>query len=226
MSSVTITFRGVDGALKELRALPDQLREAAKEAAQRTAESTRKRAITLTTQRYNLDAEPLEPYVTTGYTGTGGRTDGWASVRLLARPIPVSEFKPQVRMRSFRLVSRGTKPKTYTRRLPTIYVQRFRSGSPKHLHPYFPLYTRENGPLPPADSVRKRVGKTKIGRVVNGVGYEGNKLTGVRYYTFPKQFLREIRPQLVRFVGDSGQIELRSAFRKRFKGQRVLRGPR
>ena len=225
MGRVSVTLGGLDGALTEVGALPAAAREAANAAAELTARATRLEAIRLTTRRYNLDADTLDPYVVGSY-GKGGRTDGWSSVTLLARPVPIQVFNPAVRMRTFRLVSRGRRPKTYSRSLPTIVVKRMRQGSAKQLHPYFPLHQRTSGPLSPGDAVRRRIGSGRgDGRSVK-TPYSGNKLTGVRYYTFPKRFLDEIKPQLVEFVGDRGQVELRGALRKRLRDQRVLRGPR
>jgi hypothetical protein len=215
VASFDVTLKGSDRALKELGALPGLTEQAGIEAANVTAKGTRQYALKLTTQRYNLDVEDLEPFIALREATT---PRGGASVTLKARAIPISAFKPQVRIQSFRLVSRGNKPKTYTRRLPTIYVQRFRSGSPKHLHPYFPLHQRTDGALSPTDRVRRLVaskGKT---------GDYTDRLTGVRYYTFPKRFLNEIRPKLAAYVGERGSVELNAAFRKRLAGQRVLRG--
>lgn len=210
MKRVEVTFRGIDGAIGEISALPDQLKEAAREAAALTAAATRKKAITLTTLKYNLDEQTLDPYVTTGYTGTGGRSDGWASVRLLARPIPISVFNPTVRMRNVRIAKRAGG--SYVRKLPTIWVKRFRAGGLKQLKPFFPLHQRTDGAT--TDEIRRRIGSGR------------ERLTVPRFYTFPKRFLDEIRPQLVAFVGERGQVELNGAVRKRLRGQRVLRGPR
>lgn len=209
MSRVSVTFRGLDGALRELSAL-HALREVARTAADLTAAATRKKAIQLTTRRYNLDEDTLAPFVTLGQTGTAGQTDGYASVRLMARPIPIAVFNPTVRMQPVRIAKRNGG--TYTRRLPTVWVKRFRSGGAKQLKPFFPLEQRVDGAT--ADSIRRRIG---AGR---------DRLTGPRFYTFPKRFLDEIRPQLVEFVGDRGSGELQGAYRKWLKGQRVLRGPR
>lgn len=124
-------------------------------------------------------------------------------------------------------MSHGQRPRAYTRTLPTIWVKRFRNGSAKQLGAYFPLHQRTSGALAGGESVRRRVGSNASGRGVSrDAQYEGNKLTGVRYYTFPKRFLAEIQPQLVEFVGSRGQVELRAAYRKWFRGQRVLRVPR
>lgn len=223
---VSIELSGMEGALADAGALAGLQQAAGDEAAGETARATRGYAIQLTTRRYNLSEDDLEPYVVGSY-GTGGRSDGWSSVRLLARPIPISTFRPEVRMRSFRLMSRGRRPRAYTRTLPTVWVKRFRNGSAKQLGGYFPLHQRSSGTLAGGESVRRRVGGNASGRGVSRDGqYEGNKLTGVRYYTFPKRFLAEIQPQLVEFVGSRGQVELRAAYRKWFRGQRVLRGPR
>lgn len=207
---VEITLSGLEGALAELSALPADAQAAAQEATQAVARSTKRRAITLTTQRYNLSADALDPFVEIG--PVGNTPYGGASVTLRARPIPISAFAPQVRMRTFTLTS--SRGRTYTRKLPTILVKRFRKGGAKPLRPFFPLRQRSDGPLAASDDVRRRIGQAR------------ERLTVPRFYTFPKRFLDEIRPQLVEHVGAQGSVELRAAWRKRHKGYRVLRGPR
>lgn len=213
---VDITLSGLEGALADLSALPADAKAAVQEAVQAVARSTKRRAIKLTTQRYNLDEETLDPYVALGKTGI--TPYGGASVRLKARPIPISVFSPQVRMKTFTLTS--SRARTYKRKLPTVLVKRFRKGGAKPLKPFFPLRQRANGPLAASDAVRKRTG-SKVSAKENRM-----KLTGPRFYTFPKRFLDEIRPQLIEHVGEQGSLELRAAWRKRHKGYRVLRGPR
>jgi hypothetical protein len=193
-----------------------------KEVIEIVAKSTKAEASRITRQTYALSEEDLDPYIRIGKLGN--TPEGGASVRLMARPLPLSVFQPTVKMQAYTLKSRAGR--AYTRKLPTVWVKRFTRGSAKQLKPYFPLRQRSNGPLSGSDSAARRVGTTKVGRVINGKSYEGNTLTGVRFYTFPKAFLAKIQPQLVAFVGDRGSLELREAFRKSFKGMRVLRGPR
>lgn len=214
-----VTISNLDLARSDLRAFPVQVEKMSLAAIQATATATKTEASRLTRVKYAISADDLDQYIS---LKTAKTPQGGASVTLLARPLPLSVFKPTVKMQTFTLTS--TRGRTYTRKLPTVYIKRFTKGAAKKLPGYFPLHQRNNGALSSSDRVARRVGGTKVGRP--GSGYEGNKLTGVRYYTFPKSFLAQIRPKLVDFVGERGSLELRGAFRIQFKDARVLRGPR
>jgi hypothetical protein len=213
-----ITIGNADAARSDLRAVPALVDKMSQAAVTAVANATKGEASRLTRQKYAIGESDLDPFIRV--SKLGNTPQGGASVTLLARPLPLSVFRPTVKMQTYTLKSRAGR--TYTRKLPTVWVKRFARGSAKQLKPYFPLHQRRNGLLAAGDRAARRVGNTKVGRD----GYEGNKLTGVRFYTFPKTFLQTIRPQLVDFVGARGSLELREAFRKNFKGMRVLRGPR
>lgn len=208
MSRIDITLSGLDAALGDLRAVPGDAQAAAQEAVEATAAATKRRAGRLTTQRYNIDEQTLDPFIDIGKIGA--MPGGGAFVRLKAKPIPISAFDPRVRMRSFTLTSSAGR--RYSRKLPTVWIKRFRSGSAKQLKPFFTLHQRADGPT--TDEIRRRIGAAR------------GRLTVPRFYTFPKRFLQEIEPQLVEFVGQQGLLDLRAAWRKRMNGYRVLRGPR
>lgn len=217
---IDVTLSGLDAARSDLRAVPALAEQVALDAVQATGKATKQEASRLTCKTYAIAAADLDPYI----TFTAARSaQGGASVRLLARPLPLSVFRPTVKMQTFTL--RSSAGRTYKRKLPTIWLKRFVKGSAKQLKPYFPLHQRSTGPLASDDRAARRIG-TPGNFVFNSQGAPSDKLTGVRFYTFPKRFLQKLRPQLVEFIGDRGNLELRGAFRKRFKGMRVLRGPR
>ena len=122
------------------------------------------------------------------------------SLRLRVRAIPIESFRPRVQMQSFTYQVRG---KQVTRRLPAIYLQRFRDGEAKYVGPAFPLTQRRTGAVRRGEKVRRRIGP------------ERDRLTRIRYYTFPKQFTEEVLlPDAQAFVGPAIAVELRRAFRR------------
>lgn len=221
MPFIDVSIGGVDAALSDLGAVPALVEKMSKEVVEKVAKGTKGEASRLTRKTYAISEQDLDPFIAIGRLGN--TPQGGASVTLKARPLPLSVFQPTVKMQTYTLTS--SKGKSYARKLPTLYVKRFARGAAKQLKPYFPMHQRSNGPMSASDRAVRRIG-SKGNFIYNSRGDAAEKLTGVRFYTFPKAFLSKIRPQLVSYVGVQGSLELRAAFRKQFKGMRVLRGPR
>lgn len=211
--AIEINLKGAKGALKDLSALPALMEQAAVEAVNATAKATRAEAIRLTTQTYNLSEDDLGPFV--DFNPAGKTPSAGASVTLKVRAIPISAFNPTVRMIDYTLKSRAGR--TYTRELPTIWVKRFRNGSEKQFNPFFPLRQRDDGALSTADMARRRINKS------TDPEQNRHNLTQARFYTFPKRFLKEIKPKLRAFVGEHGSLQLKAAVREHYKHLRVLK---
>lgn len=175
-----------------------QLRQINQAALNRTIERARTFAGRKTVETYNLSTRQIAPYVRARkVTVRADKLEG--SVDLQIRAIPIETFRPQVVMRQITYSVRG---RTVTRRVATIELQRFRNGTPKLVRPAFPLQQRRTGRLRAGEKVRRRTGRAR------------DKLTKIRYYTFPRKFVAEtLAPAVREFVGPRIRIELDAAFR-------------
>lgn len=175
-----------------------QLRQINQAALNRTIERARTFAGRKTVETYNLSTRQIAPYVRARkVTVRADKLEG--SVDLQIRAIPIETFRPQVVMRQITYNVRG---RTVTRRVATIELQRFRNGTPKLVRPAFPLQQRRTGRLRAGEKVRRRTGRAR------------DKLTKIRYYTFPRKFVAEtLAPAVRAFVGPRIRIELDAAFR-------------
>ncbi|MCX7062842.1 MAG: hypothetical protein NTZ11_18395 [Gammaproteobacteria bacterium] len=195
-------------------ALPNarQFRDICQAGLNRTIARARTFAGRKTTETYNLSTRDIAPFIRTRNVTRSGPLEG--SLDLRVRAIPIETFKPRVVMQRFTYAIRG---QMVTRRLPTIELKRFRKGNPKKIPGAFPLQQRVTGRLRTGDKVRRRIGSDR------------NRLTNIRYYTFPKRFVNEtLLPEVRAFVGPRLRIEIDAAFRKfnLATGQRTLRGNR
>lgn len=161
-----------------------------------------------TTETYRLSTRQVLPYITARkVSASAGELSG--SLELSIKPISIEAFKPRVVMKTVSYTWRG---RTVTRRLATIEVQRFVDGAPKLVGPAFPLTQRRTGLLRAGEQVRRRIGKDR------------NKLTRIRYYTFPRKFVAEqLAPAVQAFAPERFAIELLAARRFTTKGRRVVR---
>ncbi len=175
-----------------------QLRQISQAALNRTIERARTLAGRKTVETYNLSTRQIAPYVRARkVTIKSDRLEG--SVDLRIRAIPIEVFRPQVVMKTITYTLRG---KIVTRRVATIELQRFRSGTPKLVRPAFSLTQRRTGRLRAGEKVRRRIGK------------ERDKLTKIRYYTFPRKFVAEtLAPAVKVFAVQRIRVELDAAFR-------------
>lgn len=166
----------------------------------RVVRDLRSRVLTKTTEVYNISRRDLSPFVQTKLA-SGNSIEG--RVRLLIRAIPIEFFRPRIRMQTFTFQWRG---RTVTRKLPAVYLRRLRGGEEKYVSPAFPLHQRRSGVVARGEPIRRRTGSSSNNR---------NKLTKLRYYTFPKQFVEEVLlPDAQEFIGPAINVELGRAFRR------------
>lgn len=188
---------------------PDELRKISIQGLNRTIDRARTLVGRKTVETYNLSTRQIAPYITARRVSQSA-TQLEGSVDLHLRAIGIETFRPRVVLRSFTYLING---REVTRRLPTIELQRFRNGSPKLVKPAFPLHQRRTGQLRAGDTVRKRTGTAR------------DKLTPIRYYTFPRRFIDEtLAPAVREFAGPRLAIELDAAFRAfSSRGRRELK---
>lgn len=216
-----VRLSGLDSALSTLSALPAASREAAREAVNLTAKRIASTARDRTSRAYNVDADVLSPYI---YVKQAAETGPLASVTLKVRALPITVFKPQIRMQPVPVRIFGRTPPV-TLLLPHTYVAIFRGQAPKLLPGFFPLRQRSSGALAAGEKVRKRVGSTASGRGVRRDGSVGNKMTGPRFVTFPRKYLAALLPELLREAGQDVKVTFSAAWRRnRVKGRTRLQG--
>jgi len=176
----------------------DELQQISVAALNRTIDRARTLVGRKTVETYNLSTRQIAPYITARRVSrSASQLEG--SVDLHLRAINIEAFRPRVVIRSFTYVISGH---TVTRRLPTIEVQRFRDGTPKLVRPAFPLHQRRSGLLRRGEEIRKRTSADR------------DKLTRIRYYTFPRRFIEQVlTPTVADFVGPRLSIELDAAVR-------------
>lgn len=205
---ITTSVKGGSRPRQDLQVMVRNANAGLVTAINRTTRNLRARVVTRSTEVYNIGRRDLAPFVTVRQA-SASKVSG--SVRLLVRAIPIEFFRPRVRMQAFTFRRHG---KTVTQQLPAIYLRRFKNGGEKYVGPAFPLSQRRSGPLRRGERIRRRIGEQR------------DRLTRIRYYTFPKQFTEEVLlPDAQAFIGPSINIELRRALRRRnARGGRTLRG--
>lgn len=167
------------------------------EAINRTARDLRVRMVRKTTDVYNISPRELSPYVTVSRASAGQIL---AKVSLKIRAIPIEAFKPRVRLQNFTYQVRG---RTVTRKLPAIYLKRYRNGTEHYVAPAFPLSQRSGGVLKRGEQVRRRIGRDR------------DRLTRLRYYTFPRKFVDDVLlPDALQFIPEHVLGEIRRQTRR------------
>lgn len=206
--NVSFDLQGDAAVRRSLGELGRNARPAMVTSINRTSRDLRARVVKRTVQVYNLSRRELNPYVIIR-GATASRIS--ATVTLQVRAVPIEAFRPRVRMQAFTFKLRG---RSITRTLPAIYLKRFRAGAEKYVAPAFPLHQRTSGLLLKGDSVRRRVGDDRA------------RLTRIRYYTFPREFVtRQLLPDARQFVPERVELELDRALRRRNqRGRSILRG--
>lgn len=184
------------------------LREITANTVNRLARAVRSDVIDETASRYNITKRRLSRSV---YIKRAGRGVAAASVNLKIRAVPLDEFGARVRMTPLR--GRDSLGRRFNRKAASVSVKIYRGGGRKTLPGAFPLFQRTPGALREPGTVRKRTSAAR------------NKLTVLRFYTFPTDYrealLSDIAAQL---PGDFG-VAFDAAVRKLDKGgNRVLRG--
>lgn len=176
-------------------------RTAGRQSVNRVANTVRSQAAKRTAAVYNLRQKTLRKAISIKGASQGGDT---ATVTLHIRAVPLTEFSPRVRMQTFRFTD--SLGRRVNRRLPTVRLRIFKSGSARYIGPAFPLRQRYSGGLAPGDTIRRRAGSSR------------GKLTALRYYTFPNRFLRQrLMPQLRDVVDDRVGVEFRAAHRNQLR---------
>lgn len=206
---VSVDVRGEPAVRSALNDLGKQGSPALVTSINRVARDLRSRVVKKSLEVYNISSRELTPYVA---IRRASRSSMRGSVSLQVRAISIEAFRPRVRMQSFTYKIRG---KEVTRKLPAIYLRRFKGGAEKYIGPAFPLHQRTTGVLKRGDKVRRRIGAAR------------DRLTRIRYYTFPKQFTEEVLlPDAQAYIGPAIAVEMRRAFRRYSprSGLRPLRG--
>lgn len=158
-------------------------------------------AVDQTSSKYNLTPDRLRQYV--GLEEVSGLS---ATVQLRIRPIPIEEFAPEIRMR--RYTWRDKLGRRHSQELPSVYFQRLRDRKPRLVRPAFPLEQRTSGQLRAGEKVRRRVGSWR------------ERLTNIRYFSFPHNWLRnELIPAVESRMVDDYALEFRASFNRFQKGR-------
>ena len=190
--------KGMAGALGVVKS---DLKRAVPPALNRTAARMKTLATRAAADEYPLSTRKFGQYI---YLGKAGKGQMHATIELKVRAIPLEEFPTRVEMVEVEV--RAWRGKAQ-RKLPVVTVQRFRGGkyeSPTGNAPTkaFPLHQRRKGKLRKGEKVRRRTSKAR------------NKLTKIRYYTFPTRFLeKKLLPEIRKEIPPRFHIELRAAFR-------------
>lgn len=175
---------GLAQAAADLQVAAAALLPVAEAAVNATTLSVSGRAAQLTAQRYNLSEDTLRDYIFVRRASvTADKVSG--TVQLQIKAVPLTAFGAQVQLVSRTLraaFGRPTKP--YTRLLPQVSVQLYRGQAAKKLPGGFPLRQRDASALLGGEKVRRRIGP------------ERDRLTGFRYYTFPRRITDKLLPQL------------------------------
>jgi hypothetical protein len=209
--SIKVKVTGLNEAARDLGQTPESLRESARSAVDATVEHVRQQAISRASARYNLSEQTLSSFVVARKASV--RADSASgSVQLQIKAIPLTAFDARVRMRAVTLREAFGRPtQAYRRQLPTVELALYRGQRARPLPGGFPLQQRTSGALRGGESVRRRVGT------------ERDRLTGFRFYTFPKRVTDKLLPELQAEAGKELSMQLRVAYRKQFRGMHVLR---
>lgn len=192
-----VETRQTEGVRTAIRALGTQAPAALVSSINRVARDLRARVVRKTTEFYNVRPRILREYVD---IKRARRTEISGEVKLKIRALPINAFSPRVRMQRFTYQRRG---KAVTQQLPAVYVTLNRSEGPQYVAPAFPLQQRSSGVIKPAEKVRRRIGADR------------GRLTQIRYFTFPRQFVEDvILPDVQPFIPARMQLELDRAYRR------------
>lgn len=214
----TVKVTGLKQAAQDLGQLPGVLRASAEKAVNEAVEVVRSEAIKRAAQRVNLSEETLSSFVLARRASV--RADGVSgSVQLQIKAVPLQEFGAQVKLEKFK--GPDSLNRVYRNRfLPAVRVAIYRGKRAKRLPGGFTSGLRGNGPLGSGERVYKRAGR---GYGERSDGTVGTKLTGFRFYTFPKRITDKLLPELQAVAGKQLNVSLRVAYRKQFRGLKVLR---
>lgn len=213
-----VQVTGLREASKALAQTPAQVRQSAEQAVNGTVAHIEVEARTRASQRVNLPPETLRDFIfarraSVRANGIGG------SVTLQVKAVPLGLFDPRVKLVPF--TGPDSRQRRYQNRLlPQVSVAIFRGVRAKALPGGFVSGQRTDGALADGERVFKRAGR---GFGDRSDGSVGNKLTGFRFFTFPKRVISKLLPELQREAGKELDVQLRVAYRKNLRGFRVLR---
>lgn len=180
-----------------IRLLGTQARPALVTAINRTARDLRSRVVKKTTEFYNVRPRVLREYVA---IKRASRTDINGQVQLKIRALPINAFSPRVRIKRFTYQRRGQQ---VTQQLPAVYVTLLKSAGAQYVAPAFPLRQRTSGVIGANEKVRRRIAERR------------DRLTQIRYFTFPRQFVEDvIVPDVEPFIPARMTLELDRAYRR------------
>jgi hypothetical protein len=162
----------------------------------RTTRGLRAEAVRQSAAVYNLKQSTLRRYMFLKGATSNNLT---GAVTLRVRAIPIEDFSPRIEMREVSLTSRAGH--SYTRKLPFVLLARLRGQAPEVVPDAFPLHQRTSGPLRRGEMIRRRIGKDR------------RRLTRIRYYNFPKEWLDKLIPILREYGGKRLFLEVDAAFR-------------
>lgn len=198
--------RNAEQLARRLQELPESEERAALAGLQAAADAAVNLAVDRTSAVYNLTPDKVRQYVKTRNVSV---KSAW--VQLQIRAIPIEEFEPEIRMKRYSW--RDKLGRQHSQMLPSVYFQRLRNRKNRLVRPAFPLQQRTSGQLRAGGTIRRRIGAAR------------DRLTNIRYFSFPKRFLRDdLVPSVKERMVDDYGVEFRSAFRKRQRGQRRLAG--
>lgn len=201
---------GIDETAALLAAQPAAIENAIDASVRLLVERARDKVVEVTTATYNLDDATVREYLQVGGAGDG---KGRASLTLKVRALGIEAFNPVVNMVRFtRADSLGRK--YANRELPEVRLSRLKGKTPRRVTGAFPLQQRTPGSLQGGERIRKRTSAAR------------EKLTQIRFFTFPRKFVREsLLPAVRAVVLENAGIEVREAYRRFSGGRRQLRNP-
>lgn len=211
-----VASTGLGDADAMLSGLAQAADQAVRESINTVAERVEKAAVDKTLDRYNIKRNTLQQSVSLRRASAGQNS---ATVTLQVKAIPFEEFSPTVRMQAVPVRAFG---RYQTRRMQAyVRVKYYKRGGAKLVPGAFPLRQRSGGPLQTGDRIRRRTGAAR------------DKLTVLRYFTFPKRHLAALVPELEKLAGDGVAVEFNPAWRSALQGKsgrsgsyRHLRGNR
>lgn len=212
-----VKVTGLREAARDLGQTPEILRASAEKAVNATVERVESEAVRRASQRVNLSEAQLKPFVFARRASV--RADGVSgSVTLQIKAVPLSAFGALVKRTPY--LGPDALGRRYQRRfLPQVSVALYRGKPARVLPGGFPLRQRNDGAL----SANERVVRRAAGIGERSDRSVGNRLTGFRFFNFPKRITEKLLPELQAEAGKQLSVELRVAYRKQFRGLRVLR---
>lgn len=206
---ISVKITGLARAARELRAEPAALVANAEVAVNETSAYAGDFVTARVGERYNISPVTLRENIFVRRASVAANLVR-GSVDMQIKAIPLTEFGAQVRMVPFRGPdSRGRK--YVSRALPQVTVALYKGQRPRALPGAFPLTQRSPGAIFAGESVRKRVGADR------------GRLTGFRFYTFPKRLTDKVLKEAQREVGKQLALRFRVAVRVYRRGSAALR---